>query len=433
LKLLLSLKNPPCPGHLKKRLTKNAKKKKVSAPPKADSRPTQDIKPEASKDESESTPPDPTPPASNVDEIRFKVIDEIVTTERDYVNSLTILREMYYLPLKALPRLELSNVISPPDLENMFYGFESIYNLNKELLYDLRVETATKGKEAMVGKVLLAFAPSFKLYIAYVNKYDAALKTMTKCKEESKVFENFLTNTALDPICKRRQISDYLIMPIQRIPRYKLLLEELMKRTEESHPDYADLMKCLEEIKQIATLINQKKGEYQKQESVINIQLKFNPKTEAFIRENRLLVLEGQLYVKNHEFKQPSKPIKKKKNKEPVPEELGLSSCTLCLFNDLAVWGVPEKKTGLLAQRGRSRLVDIVAVSPEPSYTVTFYPITFEFKGFSIATEVGVLDVFYSQNHSDIQNWITNFEEQNKEAAEQKVKELERRHTFAKK
>jgi len=94
---------------------------------------------------------------------------------------------------------------------------------------------------------------------------------------------------------------------------------------------------------------------------------------------------------------------------------------------------VPEKKTGLLAQRGRSRLVDIVAVSPEPSYTVTFYPITFEFKGFSIATEVGVLDVFYSQNHSDIQNWITNFEEQNKEAAEQKVKELERRHTFAKK
>ena len=42
-----------------------------------------------------------------------------------------------------------------------------------------------------------------------------------------------------------------LIQPIQRIPRYRLLFEELLKRTPNEHPDYEPLSKTLASIQEV--------------------------------------------------------------------------------------------------------------------------------------------------------------------------------------
>jgi len=52
--------------------------------------------------------------------------------------------------------------------------------------------------------------------------------------------------------------NSFLSLPIQRIPRYKLLMEALLKHTEESHPDYENLKKCLDQISVIAEEVNEK-------------------------------------------------------------------------------------------------------------------------------------------------------------------------------
>lgn len=41
-----------------------------------------------------------------------------------------------------------------------------------------------------------------------------------------------------DPRSNQQSLSSFLIMPIQRIPRYELLLRELKKKTPEQHPDF---------------------------------------------------------------------------------------------------------------------------------------------------------------------------------------------------
>ena len=50
----------------------------------------------------------------------------------------------------------------------------------------------------------------------------------------------------------------YLIMPIQRIPRYKMLLDELLKHTASDHVDYDDLKVAVEEMKLRACEINER-------------------------------------------------------------------------------------------------------------------------------------------------------------------------------
>src|SRR3990167_7628056 len=48
-----------------------------------------------------------------------------------------------------------------------------------------------------------------------------------------------------------------LIMPIQRIPRYNLLLTDILKNTEEIHPDFANLQIALQSTKAVANHLNE--------------------------------------------------------------------------------------------------------------------------------------------------------------------------------
>ena len=40
----------------------------------------------------------------------------------------------------------------------------------------------------------------------------------------------------------------YLITPVQRIPRYRLLLKDIIKKTPEDHPDYPQLVQAEEKM-----------------------------------------------------------------------------------------------------------------------------------------------------------------------------------------
>lgn len=63
-----------------------------------------------------------------------------------------------------------------------------------------------------------------------------------------------------------------LILPIQRIPRYVLLLQDLLRHTESGHPDHADLVQALKDMRQVADYINEKKREAEALNLVVRIQ-----------------------------------------------------------------------------------------------------------------------------------------------------------------
>ena len=52
------------------------------------------------------------------------------------------------------------------------------------------------------------------------------------------------------------EIPDYLITPIQRLPRYMLLLNEMTKVTPTDHPDFISLHTALDNIKEVTDYVN---------------------------------------------------------------------------------------------------------------------------------------------------------------------------------
>lgn len=65
-------------------------------------------------------------------------------------------------------------------------------------------------------------------------------------------FARFLEQAQQDPRSMGLSIADLLIEPVQRIPRYKLLLEQLLKYTPESHIDHGNIVAALESVSSAA-------------------------------------------------------------------------------------------------------------------------------------------------------------------------------------
>jgi hypothetical protein len=61
-------------------------------------------------------------------------------------------------------------------------------------------------------------------------------------------------------------------MPIQRIPRYLLLLKELIKHTPESHPDFTNLNEAHDKIQKVANALNEAEREAESMHKIYLIQ-----------------------------------------------------------------------------------------------------------------------------------------------------------------
>lgn len=360
---------------------------------------------------------------------REKIIDEVLKTEEGYVDSLSLIREKYLLPLKYASRLGVT-IFRPGDLEKIMYGIEPIFVLNSALLADLRLRKHDRTVYDMCGAALARYAPSMKLYIDYVNKYDNTIKTIKEYEEANPLFKQFLALTAEDPESANRSLLDFWIMPVQRIPRYALLMTELLKHTPDTHEDHPHIKLALEQFQSIANYINTRKKEYDSQEKVALVQQRLNPKSIPIMRERRTWIAEGTVFMRNSLFIPPKKPIVVKKGKpEPLPEALGLIEVEFFLMNDLILWAVKDAKHAYLNDLGRIPIHELITCDERPAWSVSFYENTAMYKAFTLRTQDHNEEnapVFYCSDHATCDKWIATIKETFQKTAKDRALELER-------
>ena len=84
-------------------------------------------------------------------------------------------------------------------------------------------------------------------------------------------------------------------MPIQRVPRYRMLLSELLKRTPDDHPDHAQLESALTEVVRLADDINESVRAAESDEHVRQLQRKLIGLDFPLLAPGRVFVRDGTL------------------------------------------------------------------------------------------------------------------------------------------
>eukprot|EP01132_Coremiostelium_polycephalum_P009995 gene9995-12256_t len=221
---------------------------------------------------------------------RKNIAEEILQTEKVYVGKLKAIVEVYFIPLKTAstenphPPLTLDQVLS------IFSEILTIYNYNSHFLQNL--DERMKSNSLILGDVFLSISDFLKSYSVYINNYSQALKTLEKVRKNPNV-ENLFQVFQTNPLCDGLDLNSLLIMPIQRVPRYILLLEQMVKNTDKSSPDFQNLNKALSKMKELASDMNENRREAELLNKMYTIQNSLEGFKEDFIIPARKLLIDG--------------------------------------------------------------------------------------------------------------------------------------------
>ncbi|EGG20674.1 RhoGEF domain-containing protein [Cavenderia fasciculata] len=198
---------------------------------------------------------------------RRGVAQEMLNSEKTYIHNLHILLHDYLVPLRKM--CEGNSAINPDNVKSLYNNIEVILNINNSLLKRVQERMSTPWHyEQLFGDIFFKMCDLLKCYIAYVNLYNRSLTTVNEFGKTS-TFADFLNSTFQRT---NQQLRDLIIIPVQRIPRYVLLLEEMVKVTPASHPDHSQLVGSLAKMHTIADHVNEKRREFENVSQVALLQ-----------------------------------------------------------------------------------------------------------------------------------------------------------------
>eukprot|EP01051_Picozoa_sp_SAG22_P011905 SAG22_NODE_1186_length_5219_cov_345.307227_4_plen_103_part_00 len=82
-----------------------------------------------------------------------------------------------------------------------------------------------------------------------MSNYNNALSTISKLRRKNADFRSYVEQAAADPEMGGGDLETLLIRPIQRIPRYEMLLSELLKNTPDGHSDKPSVAAALKSVR----------------------------------------------------------------------------------------------------------------------------------------------------------------------------------------
>jgi len=174
-------------------------------------------------------------------------------------------------PLSEASTKDHKQILKPEEVKLIFSVIETIKNLNLTLSIQLEERMKNWGPDSCVGDIINKNSAFLKMYSTYINGFSNAMVTISKCKDKNSDFANFLENATKNSTNKL-DLHSYLIMPVQRLPRYVLLLTELLKHTPTSHPGHHTLTEALGKVKEVADFVNEAKRSAENAQEVLAIQ-----------------------------------------------------------------------------------------------------------------------------------------------------------------
>ncbi|XP_044211683.1 FYVE, RhoGEF and PH domain-containing protein 4a isoform X4 [Thunnus albacares] len=311
----------------------------------------------------------------------FKIASELLQTEKAYVARLNLLDQEFCAKLME----EANKGTFPVDVvKNIFSNISSINAFHSQfLLPDLEKRMGEWESTPRIGDILQKLTPFLKMYAEYVKNFDKAMEVLKQWTDRSPQFKAIIQEIQSQEACGCLTLQHHMLEPVQRVPRYEMLLKDYLKKLPQDDPDRRDAEKSLEIIATAATHSNSaiRKSENLKKlleiyEMVGEEEDIVNPSNE-FIKEGHILKLAARNTSAMERY--------------------------LFLFNNMLLYCVPKFSLGGPKYTVRTRIgidgMKVVETTNED------YPHTFQVSGKERMLEL------QASSEQDKADWIKAFQE----------------------
>ncbi|XP_070842461.1 rho guanine nucleotide exchange factor 4 isoform X5 [Chaetodon trifascialis] len=188
------------------------------------------------------------------EQMRANVINEIMSTERDYIKHLKDICEGYIKQCR-----KRTDMFNEEQLRTIFGNIEEIYRFQRKFLKGLEKKFNKEQPHlSEIGCCFLEHQTDFQIYSEYCNNHPNACIQLSKLMKVNKYVFFFEACRLLQKMIDI-SLDGFLLTPVQKICKYPLQLAELLKYTNPQHRDYKDVEAALNAMKNVARLINERK------------------------------------------------------------------------------------------------------------------------------------------------------------------------------
>ncbi|XP_074123748.1 rho guanine nucleotide exchange factor 5 isoform X1 [Sminthopsis crassicaudata] len=219
---------------------------------------------------------------------------ELIMSEASYLRSLHVAVDHFQL---SSP---LRNTMSNQDHHWLFSRLQDVRDVSTMFLSDLEENFEHDIFTFHVCDVVLTHAPAFRrVYLPYVTNQTYQERTFQRLLSSNSNFREVLDKLESDPICQRLSLKSFLILPFQRITRLKLLLQNILKRTQPGSPEEAEATKSHHAVEELIRDCNNNVQRMRRTEELIYLsqKIEFECKIFPLISQSRWLVKSGELTV----------------------------------------------------------------------------------------------------------------------------------------
>ncbi|XP_037734543.1 FYVE, RhoGEF and PH domain-containing protein 4 isoform X3 [Chelonia mydas] len=226
------------------------------------------------------------------EEKRHKIADELLHTERAYVSRLDLLDKVFYGRL-----LEEANRGSfPAEVVNKIFSNISSINAfhSKFLLPELEKRMQEWTGTPRIGDILQKLAPFLKMYGEYVKNFDNAMELVKMWTERSPLFKSIIQDIQTQKVCGSLTLQHHMLEPVQRIPRYEMLLKDYLRKLPQDSLDWKDAEKSLEIISTAASHSNSAIRKMENLKKLLEV-YEMLGEEEDIVNPSNELIKEGQI------------------------------------------------------------------------------------------------------------------------------------------
>ncbi|XP_075419737.1 rho guanine nucleotide exchange factor 11 isoform X5 [Tenrec ecaudatus] len=188
---------------------------------------------------------------------RQEVINELFVTEASHLRTLRVLDLIFYQRMKKeslMPREELARLF--PNLPELI----EIHNSWCEAMKKLREEgpVITEISDFMLARFDGPAREELQQVAAEFCSYQSIALELIKTKQRKEGrFQLFMQEAESHPQCRRLQLKDLIISEMQRLTKYPLLLENIIRHTEGGTSEHEKLCRARDQCREILKYVNE--------------------------------------------------------------------------------------------------------------------------------------------------------------------------------
>uniref|UniRef100_A0A8B9UVR4 Rho/Rac guanine nucleotide exchange factor 2 n=1 Tax=Anas zonorhyncha TaxID=75864 RepID=A0A8B9UVR4_9AVES len=196
---------------------------------------------------------------------RQDVIYELIQTEIHHVRTLKIMGSVFRRAM--LEELQLD----PGTVQKIFPCVDELSQIHERFLAQLlerrRDSLAQDSNKNFVinrlGDILVGqFSGSSaeqmkKAYSEFCSRHTKAVKEYKDLLARDKRFQHFVRRMARSPLLRRHGVPECILLVTQRITKYPVLIERILKNSKDNEGDSADLSRALTLVKELISGVNE--------------------------------------------------------------------------------------------------------------------------------------------------------------------------------